>query len=90
VIDCNGLHELLGAQAAPVLEQLLAVRGAEPQVLRKPLQWRLLGPRLGQEGDGAPDQLVVRRAIGAGRVRPSGVAMSACGSGRSSGRRVAV
>jgi hypothetical protein len=64
VVHGDGLHELLGAQAAPALEELLAVRGAEPQVLGQTVERRLLGPGLGQEGDGAADEVVVARTIG--------------------------
>ena len=67
VVDGDGLHELLGAQPAPALEQLLAVRRAQAQVLGQPIQRGLLGPGLGQEGDGAADELVVARAVGAER-----------------------
>ena len=67
VVHGDGLHELLGAQAAPALEELLAVRRAERQVLGQAVERGLLGPGLGQEGDGAADQVVVARAVGGER-----------------------
>jgi len=63
VIDGDGLHEFLGAEATPAPEELLAVRRAEPQVLGQPLEGGLLRPRCGQEGDGPADQRIVARAI---------------------------
>ena len=63
MVDRYGLHELLGAQAAPALEQFLAMRRAETEVLGKTVQRWLLGPRLGQESDGTADVIIVARTV---------------------------
>ena len=67
MVNGDGLHELLGAEAAPALEELLAVRRAEPEMLRQALERGLLDPCLGQEGDRPADQVVVTRPVGAQR-----------------------
>ena len=78
MVDGDRLHELLGAEAAPALEQLLAVRRAEPQVLGQALQRGLLHPCLGEEGDGAADQVVVARPVRAQGCFAVSVAMWVC------------
>src|SRR5581483_10682192 len=63
VVDRDGLYELLGGEPTPALEKLMAVRRAQLQMLGEPLEGGLLGPGCGKEGDGAPDELVVARAV---------------------------
>jgi len=67
VVDGDRLYEFLGTEPAPALEQLLAMGRAEPEMRSQLVERWLLGPGLGQKGNGATDKRVVARAVGAER-----------------------
>ena len=57
----------LGLSPHQRLNSFWQCAGLRPRCCGQPLERGLLGPGLGQEGDGAADQLVVARAVGAER-----------------------
>src|SRR5262249_41274702 len=67
MINRDGLHELLRAQAAPTLEEFLAVGGAQAQMFGQAIERGLLGPGCRQKGNGTPDELIIASAIGGER-----------------------
>src|SRR5262249_10285218 len=63
MINRDGLHELFRAQAAPALEEFLAVGGTETQMFGQAIERGLLGPCGRQKGNGTPDELIIAPAI---------------------------